>query len=309
VRDVQRRLQGLGLDIPGDELGTYGSPTEAAVHAFQHRRGLREDGICGRQTWSALVEAGFELGDRMLYRAGRMLRGDDVAELQRRLSGLGFDTGKVDGIFGAQTEHGLIEFQRNAGLTVDGICGPATVRSLRQLGDRGQPVAAVREREALRSRPPTLEGRRVAVAEQGGLDALAAAVQRQVAARGGEVTVLHHPDGAELAALANALDAEVFVGLHLAASAEGCTTSYYQGLGGASPGGRRLAELTQCAVPPARGVKDAGVKGMSIPVLRETRMPAVVCELGPAHGVVEHSAEIARAIADALSAWASAPTD
>jgi N-acetylmuramoyl-L-alanine amidase len=309
VRDVQRRLQGLGLDVPGEEIGAYGTGTDVAVRTFQRRRGLREDGVCGRQTWSALVEAGYGLGDRMLYRAARMLRGDDVAELQRRLSGLGFDTGKVDGIFGPQTEHGLLEFQRNAGLTVDGICGPATVRSLHQLGERGQPVAAVREREALRSRPPTLEGKRVAVAEQGGLDALARAVQRQIAARGGDVTVLHHPDGAELAGFANALAAEVFVGLHLVAGAEGCSTAYYEGLGGASPGGRRLAELTQCAVPTALGVKDGGAKGMSIPVLRETRMPAVVCELGPANVVVERSAELAQAIAEALSAWAAAPTD
>jgi N-acetylmuramoyl-L-alanine amidase len=265
--------------------------------------------VCGRQSWAALVEAGYGLGDRMLYRAGRMLRGDDVAELQRRLSGLGFDTGKVDGIFGPHTEHGLVEFQRNVGLIVDGICGPGTVRALRQLGERGQPVAAVREREALRSRPPTLEGRRVAVAEQGGLDALARAVEHQIAARGGDVTVLHHPDGAELAAAANAVEAEVFFGLHLEPDAEGCATAYYEGLGGASPGGRRLAELTQCALPAALGVKDGGARGMSIPVLRETRMPAVVCELGPASIVVERSAEVAMAVGDALGAWVTAPID
>lgn len=309
MRDVQRRLQGLGHDAPGDDAGVYGPATEAAVRAFQGRRGLRVDGVCGRQTWAELVEAGYSLGDRMLYRAGRMLRGDDVAELQRRLSGLGFDTGKVDGIFGTQTEHGLLEFQRNAGLTVDGISGPATVRALRQLGDRGHPVAGVREREALRNRPPTLEGRRVAVAEQGGLDALAQAVEHQITTRGGQVCVLHHPDGAELAAAANAEAAEVFVGLHLDPDAEACTTAYFQGLGGPSPAGQRLAELTQCDLPTALGVKDGGTRGMSIPVLRETRMPAVVCELGPARAVVERSAEVAAAIGDALGTWASTPLD
>ena len=73
--------------------GTFREGTRAAVEAFQYRRGLRVDGVCGRQTWSALVEAGRRLGDRFLYRRSPMLRGDDVAELQQRLSALGFDTG------------------------------------------------------------------------------------------------------------------------------------------------------------------------------------------------------------------------
>ena len=45
-----------------------------------------------------------------------MQRGDDVADLQQRLSTLGFDTGRVDGIFGDRTSRALAEFQRNAGL-------------------------------------------------------------------------------------------------------------------------------------------------------------------------------------------------
>ena len=112
--DVQRRLERLGFSLGTDAKGAYGVGTRAAVEAFQYRRGLRVDGVCGRQTWSALVEAGRRLGDRFLYRRSPMLRGDDVAELQQRLSALGFDTGRVDGIFGDLTSAALGEFQRNA---------------------------------------------------------------------------------------------------------------------------------------------------------------------------------------------------
>ena len=59
-----------------------------------------------------------------------MLQGDDVAEVQRRLSGLGFDPGGVDGIFGDTTHLALAEFQRNMGLVTDGICGPLTLAEL-----------------------------------------------------------------------------------------------------------------------------------------------------------------------------------
>ena len=48
---------------------------------------------------------------------------------------------------------------------------------------------------------------------------------------------------------------------------------------------------------------------MSIPILRETRMPAVVCELGPGTTVVEHSHEIAIALVRALARWTAAPCD
>jgi hypothetical protein len=42
---------------------------------------------------------------------------------------------------------------------------------------------------------------------------------------------------------------------------------------------------------------------MSIPILRETQMTAVVVEIGPASMVVEHSGLLADALSDALSAW------
>ena len=48
---------------------------------------------------------------------------------------------------------------------------------------------------------------------------------------------------------------------------------------------------------------------MTLPVLRETRMPAVVIEIGPLEEVVEHSSTIAASLADAVIAWAAADPD
>ena len=129
VRDLQRRLVALGHPIPPAETGSFGPATERELRAFQDHRALRVDGICGPETWTALVESGFQLGDRMLYVRRPMLRGDDVVELQRRLNTLGFDAGKEDGIFGPDTAGALTEFQRNAGLGCDGIFGPDTAES------------------------------------------------------------------------------------------------------------------------------------------------------------------------------------
>lgn len=276
------------------------------MRAFQTRRGLRPDGVCDAQTWAALVEAGYRLGDRPLYLGHPMLRGDDVAALQRQLGGLGFDAGRVDGIFGPRTERALADFQRNAGLVVDSICGPATIQALGRLGSRGEraePVAGVREREALRRGPRTLEGRIVAVGEAGGLDALVRRVARVVAAGGAKVTLIQHPEGSEQAAQANAAGAEVYVGLALEPDDAACSTAYYAAHGWASPGGRRLAELLQQALPSVLNAKDSGIRGMAVPALRETRMPAVVCELAPASAVVQRGSEVADALAAALATW------
>ena len=76
--------------------------------------------MCGPQTWNALVDAGWQLGDRLLYERSPMLRGDDVADLQVRLGGLGFLDDRVDAILGPRTRRALEDFQRNSGLTVDG---------------------------------------------------------------------------------------------------------------------------------------------------------------------------------------------
>ena len=96
VRDIQDRLGALGFSTDADPVGTFGNTTLTAVKTFQEKRGLWTDGIVGPDTWRALVSAGYTLGSRMLYHRVPMMRGDDVAELQRVLNSLGFDTGKVD---------------------------------------------------------------------------------------------------------------------------------------------------------------------------------------------------------------------
>jgi len=232
-----------------------------------------------------------------------------VAELQQRLGALGFDSGRVDGIFGDNTEAGVLDFQRNAGITADGVVGPVTVRELRRMQARHRRtelVSTVRAREQLRTSPPTLAGRHVALAESGGLAPAVAALASCLAATGARVTALHDPDDSTQAQAANAGEADVLVGLRLDPDATGCATAYYAGYRTESEGGRRLAELIQAHLPEALGVADGGCRGMSIPLLRETKMPAVVVELAHSALVGGGAHQLASAITTALHAWAAA---
>lgn len=131
VEDIQRRLRILGYDIGRTGIdGVFLGQTTDAVRSFQSSEGLAEDGWVGDQTWAALVDATFTLGDRMLYLRLPHFHGHDVRALQNALNVLGFACGETDGIFGSFSERAVREFQRNAGLPADGIVGPETVRSL-----------------------------------------------------------------------------------------------------------------------------------------------------------------------------------
>lgn len=311
VADVQDRLLALGFGPISDAAGAFGIATRAALEAFQRHRGLRVDGVCGPQTWQTLVEAGHRLGDRFLYRRTPMLRGDDVAELQQRLCALGFDTGRVDGIFGDASAKALREFQENSALPIDGILGTETLRELRRVAARGAAplhlVSTVRARELLRQSPPTLSGRHVAIGEPGGLGAPVAALRRRLVAHGASVTTLHHPDDSSQARQANSVGADAYIALRLEPERPGALAAFYSGYRDESVGGRLLAEAIQRALPSALDVPDLGVHGMSLTILRETRMPAVTVEVGPAAVVVEQGPALALALATALAMWASGP--
>ena len=57
-------------------------------------------------------------------------RGNEVLAIQQRLNALGYGQLSEDGIFGTKTEAALRKFQRDYGLTVDGIAGQWTLKSL-----------------------------------------------------------------------------------------------------------------------------------------------------------------------------------
>ncbi len=283
VRDLQRRLLALGYQLPPEERGSFGPGTERELRRFQERCALRIDGICGRETWTALVESGFRLGDRMLYVRRPMLRGDDVSELQRRLNMLGFDAGKEDGIFGPDTAGALTEFQRNAGIGCDGIFGPDTADALGRIGElrigtlaEGS-VAWVREREALRRGPHRIAGRRVFLAVAPGFDALADRVMRGLLDAGALVVLdSSGADDSGLAAAANRYEADLFFGLRPGVE-PGCRCSYFESGQFRSEAGFRVAKAVSDELAAVLATT-AHLCGRRHTVLRETRMAAVLCE-------------------------------
>ena len=57
-------------------------------------------------------------------------KGDEVRRIQKKLKELGFYSGAVDGIYGSATKKAVTAFQKNCGITTDGIAGPKTLKFL-----------------------------------------------------------------------------------------------------------------------------------------------------------------------------------
>jgi len=307
VYDLHRRLLAVGFSVKTGSPRRFSSETAAQVSEFQLSRGLVRDGVCGPQTWSALVEANHRLGDRLLYHRAPMLRGEDVSDLQRRLGSLGFDAGRVDGIFGPDTAGALADFQTNAGLVSDGIFGPDTLAVLARmdLWASDSAVSTVRERDRLRNATMVLEGSRVIIGDIGGLAVLTEALARTLQRSGCSVEVLHHPDVSVQARTANEFEADVFIGLSLATTSE-TRTAYFRIEGFESVGGRRMAELLASRLGDLLAVPSTS-EGMRLPVLRETRMPAVQCLIGPPELAVLETAGLAETIKECVTVWFDSP--
>jgi N-acetylmuramoyl-L-alanine amidase len=280
------------------------------VRAFQDHRGLHASGECDEATWLALVEASWRLGDRPLRLVAPNLRGDDVSTLQTCLGRLGFDCGRVDGIFGTLTANALEDFQRNCGLTVDGVCGPVTARALDVNSSRtgsGPGVATIRELEALGNVGASVRELRVVVGQFGGLSSLARSVAQALRAHGARVISVDELDAAVQAAAANRHAASVYLGFEPRAESA-ATVAYYSTEGFESAGGRSLASHLADALRSTPVAADVRTAGMRLPVLRETRMTAVVCTLGPVQRIADAAATISDAIVTATEAWAASPT-
>ncbi len=255
----------------------------------------------------ALVEASWKLGDRSLYLTSPNLRGDDVADLQVRLARLGFDCGRVDGILGPRTARAIDDFQHNCGLVADAVCGPKTVQALLrvsgQTGD-GPGVAVVRERERLRQGWGSVAHSRVVIGQFGGLSVLSRSITKELRGVGATVMSLDEPDAVAQALAANHFDATVYVGFE--ASAEpGITTHFYKVASFESLGGHTLADLLSDQLHEVLPDVPATTVGMRMPVLRETRMPAVLITLGPIRQVADQAAALATAVVHSLQLWTS----
>ncbi len=119
VYTIQYLLGHHGHELNAHD-GIYGSETQTTIETFQNDRGLLVDGIVGPNTWRELIVP--VLPDQAPWWA-------TFATQHNLKHGHGFDIA-VDGDYGPETRSAIEDFQRDAGLTVDGLVGTNTWQAL-----------------------------------------------------------------------------------------------------------------------------------------------------------------------------------
>ncbi len=127
VSTLQYRLKDLYY-LTSDATGVYDAATTAAVKSFQEDFGLETTGEADAKTQSLLFAAQY----RPLKKG---CTGDDVKELQTRLTVLGYYKGKVSGEYLDATEEAVRAYQEANGEEVTGIADVDTLAVLLQTSE------------------------------------------------------------------------------------------------------------------------------------------------------------------------------
>ena len=310
VLDVQRRIKLLGYELgPGEIDGIFGPKTENAVKKFQQDRSVSVTGVVDDECWQELVDAGYCIGERMLYLKEPPFRGDDVKTLQLWLKTLGFFKNNESGIFDKSTHNALTEFQKNMKLSPDGIFGGDTFVHLSSL------KRIINEKQSSNF-PFVLDnfkkgkGKKLKVIlDFGDLPADARKEKKEYERNGmlicnqiiDKCRIMLEKEKFEIFLTvdksknsipglynrikkANKSNADMLVSINLNycsdPKASGSSCYYFKGLKSFSVGGKKIAEMIQENLINKLKITDCRVHGTSYAILKDTSMTSVLIEPG-----------------------------
>ncbi len=128
VKTLQLELKALKF-YKGKIDGHFGPATQSAVKEFQFVHHIKVDGIAGPITLGRLYSS-----DPITYQqftATKLIQGDkgeQVRQLQEKLSRLGYYSFPIDGSFGPITQRAVRDYQQKNGFKVNGVAGPTILK-------------------------------------------------------------------------------------------------------------------------------------------------------------------------------------
>lgn len=309
VIDIQRRIRLLGYNLgPGEIDGIFGPETENAVKRFQQDRSISVTGIVDDECWQELVDAGYTIGERMLYLKEPPFRGDDVKTLQLWLKTLGFFKNDESGIFDKNTRKALVEFQKNMKLNPDGILGGDTLihlNSLKRIINEKKSsnfplVKDLKKKKRSRKKIILDYGEFPADGEEKGKPCLknkilncsqiANGCRRLLEEEGFDVFITIDESKKIIPGLYSRIkkankskgDLLVSINLNYCMDSNACGSScyYFKGLKSFSIGGKKIADLIQDKLVKKLNMTDCRVHGTSYAILKDTNMTSVLVEPG-----------------------------
>ena len=140
VKALQEALIELGF-LTGSADGVFGNGTENAVIAFQQKNDYPATGIMDANIQAFLYNGKPKNSRGTATKINTLApidgvtmklnnTGDAVAELQKKLTLLGYYDGPVNHKYDSKTKSAVMAFQKKNGLTADGVCGQTTQKLL-----------------------------------------------------------------------------------------------------------------------------------------------------------------------------------
>ena len=131
VKNVQQHLRAAGFD-PKHTTGVFDERTGAALKAFQQRSGLPVTGSVDGATWKALQKS-FILSSKPASPAQKLgERSGAVKASEKLLKKLGFNPGRIDGLFDQRTANAVKAYEKKKHLTRDGAIGAGELAKMQK---------------------------------------------------------------------------------------------------------------------------------------------------------------------------------
>ena len=192
-----------------------------------------------------------------------------------RLAQLGFNPGRIDGIFGRLLEDALIDFQRNCAIEPSGTLTREALVELLRVTSNGASRSLVTEARDVAGFDDEPTGPVVVCGES----PLAALLARD-ALDMMRVTLLSDSSTDEVAAFANASGAAAVISVQTLKQVDGVHLHYWASYRSHSRRGEQLASAIAAALAQSKQLPRVEVTGMALPILRETKMTTLHIEHG-----------------------------
>ncbi|GAF64988.1 N-acetylmuramoyl-L-alanine amidase [Bacillus sp. TS-2] len=285
VIQLKKDLASLGYLVSNNPTSHFGPQTERQVRDFQRHHNLTVNGIANTTTLNKLKNIVSGKENPHLLRLN--VYHSSVIKLKNDLAKAGFPvSNNPTDYFGPTTERKVKDFQRSQGLTADGIAGPATLTRLAQVI----------------STPPVnraLTGKTIVVDPgHGGTDPGAVAngllekeivldvslrLKKHLEAAGAKVIMTRSTDVflrlEDRARIANTSNADAFISVHANAGGGTGIETFWNSTNTSSKS-QTLATNLQREMIRATNMRDRGVKTGNFHVIRETRIPSALVEVG-----------------------------
>lgn len=135
VKNVQKHLKAAGFD-PQHANGVFDERTRGALEHFQRKAGLDVTGRVDARTWKTLKKS-FILSKKPASPAQALHeRSGAVKASEKLLKKLGFNPGRLDGLFDRNTQHAVKAFEKKHKLKRDGQISAGELAKMKKLAKR-----------------------------------------------------------------------------------------------------------------------------------------------------------------------------